>query len=40
MFKAGKLPLNAQLVVYYNAERPDGAGDWTLRLQVQFLFPR
>jgi len=40
VFKAGKLPLNAMVGVYYNVEAPDGAGDWTLRLQIQFLFPK
>jgi hypothetical protein len=40
VFKAGKLPLNAQVGFYYNVEAPDGAGDWTLRLQLQFLFPQ
>jgi hypothetical protein len=25
---------------FYNVERPDFEADWSLRLQVQFLFPR
>lgn len=40
IFHLGRLPLNGQLQAFYNAERPSGAPDWQLRLQVQFLFPR
>ncbi len=37
----GKLPMNAQIHGYYNVEKPEVLGpDWTLRLQVQFLFPK
>jgi len=38
---AGKigLPINTQLVPYYNAATPDNGPDWQLRLQIQFLFP-
>jgi len=38
--RLGKLPVNAGGQVYYNVEKPRGAADWTLRLQVQFLFPK
>jgi len=39
---AGKigLPLNIQIVPYYNAVTPDFGPDWQLRFQLQFLFPR
>jgi hypothetical protein len=40
VFRIGKQPVNANIQAYYNVEAPDAAGDWTLRLQFQFLFPR
>lgn len=36
----GKQPINTQISTYYNVEHPDAAPDWSLRLQVQFLFPK
>ena len=38
--KLAKLPINTQLVPYYNAIRPDGAANWQLRFQIQLLFPK
>ncbi len=40
--RIGKLPVNLQAQVYDNVVKPDDAAtaDWTLRLQVQFLFPK
>jgi hypothetical protein len=41
LFRIGKLPVNAQVQAFYNAEKPDISGpDWTLRFQVQFLLPK
>ena len=40
VFKVGKQPINASVQVYYNAERPDTYGEWTLRIQFQLLFPK
>ncbi len=40
VFKVGKLPINFNAQVYYNAVKPDGVGDWTSRIQLQFLFPK
>jgi len=42
LWRLGKigLPLNTQLVPFYNAVTPDFGPDWQLRLQFQFLFPR
>ena len=40
IIKLGKLPINLSAHGYYNAVKPDGWGDWQMRLQVQFLFPR
>lgn len=36
----GRLPVNLQLSSYYNVVTPDFSPDWTLRFQVQFLFPK
>lgn len=36
----GKQPVNLQAAAYYNAERPDFAPNWNIRLQLQFLFPK
>ena len=40
IFRIGKQPVNAQAQAFYNVEKPDNAPDWTLRLQLQFLFPK
>ena len=41
IFRIGKRPLNASAQAYWNAVSPDAFGaDWTLRAQLQFLFPR
>ena len=40
VFKIGKLPINANAHVYYNAVKPDGWSDWGTRFQLQFLFPK
>ena len=36
----GKLPINASVQAFDNVEKPEFGADWTLRLQVQFLFPK
>jgi hypothetical protein len=36
----GKQPVNLQASFYYNVERPDGAPDYQVRLQLQLLFPK
>lgn len=36
----GKLPLNVQAAAFYNVAKPAVGPDWSLRLQVQFLFPK
>lgn len=40
--RLGKLPVNLQTQAFYNVVKPDDdpTADGTLRLQVQFLFPR
>ena len=40
IFKIGKLPLNGSAHAYYNVEKPTYGAEWTLRLQLQFLFPK
>jgi len=40
VFKIGKLPVNFNAQVYYNAVRPTGWGEWQSRFQLQFMFPK
>jgi hypothetical protein len=40
IFRIGGLPVNTVAQAFYNVEKPDFEADWSLRLQVQFLFPR
>ncbi|MEW6587030.1 MAG: neuromedin U [Nitrospirota bacterium] len=40
LFKIGKQPMNAQLQAFYNVDRPTFGPEWTLRFQLQFLFPK
>lgn len=40
LFRIGKLPVNMQLGAYYNVERPAFGPEWSVRFQVQFMFPK
>lgn len=40
IFSIGKQPINAQLSYYYNIETPTNGGESSIRLQIQFLFPK
>ncbi len=40
LIKVGNLPINANAQVYRNVEKPSNYGDWSLRLQLQFMFPK
>jgi hypothetical protein len=40
IFKIGGQPINASLQAYDNVEHPSGGPSWSIRFQVQFLFPR
>jgi hypothetical protein len=40
VFRIGKQPMNAQIQAFYNVAKPEFGADWTLRLQLQFLFPK
>ena len=35
----GKLPVNVNAHVYYNAIKPNGVGDWQTRFQIVFMYP-
>ncbi len=39
VFRGEKRPININLQGFYFLEKPDGAPDWTLRMQFQILFP-
>jgi len=40
LFRIGPQPINAQFQGFYNAARPRFGPDWSLRVQVQLLFPK
>ena len=40
VFSIGRQPVNVNLQVYYNAEKPRIEGDWQVRFQWTFLFPQ
>jgi hypothetical protein len=40
VIRIGNLPINTSLHAYYNVEKPEGAADWQIRFQFQFLFPK
>jgi hypothetical protein len=40
IFRIGKQPINAQFQYFYNLEQPEGIGDWSIRTQLQFMFPK
>ena len=40
VLKLGKQPINIQAQAFGNVERPAGGPDWSLRFQVQLLFPK
>ena len=41
LFRIDRLPpMNTQVQAFYNAARPSYVGPWSLRLQLQFLFPK
>jgi hypothetical protein len=40
IFKIGNQPMNASVQAFVNVDKPDQGPDWTLRLQLQFLFPK
>ena len=40
IFKIGKQVMNASVQAFYNVEKPGPVADWSLRMQLQFLFPK
>ena len=40
VFHVGKQAMNVQAQGFYNVEKPGFQGDWSMRLQVQFMFPK
>ncbi len=40
IFRVGPMPMNAQLQAFYNVVNPDFGPDWSMRIQVQLLFPK
>jgi hypothetical protein len=40
IFPIGRQPVNLSLQAYYNIERPTGGPEWSLRFNLQLLFPR
>ena len=40
IFRIGNQPMNAQVQAFYNVKKPEFGADWTLRFQLQFLFPK
>lgn len=40
IFRIGKQPVNAQFQYFYNVEKPELTGDWSIRAQLQFMFPK
>jgi hypothetical protein len=44
IFHIGKQPMNASFQYFYNIEKPEKpiatTGDWSIRLQLQFMFPK
>ena len=40
LVRFGEQPVDFKLQGLWNAEKPDNAADWTLKLQVKFLFPK
>ena len=40
LIRFGDQPVDFKLQGIWNAEKPDGAADWTLKFQVKLLFPK
>jgi hypothetical protein len=40
IFQIGSQFMNVQIAGFYNVERPRGSPEWTIRPQIQFLFPK
>ena len=40
LVRFGKRPVNMTLQAYYNVEKPASGPDWSIRFQIQLLFPK
>lgn len=40
LFRIGKQPVNLNGQFYYNVVKPESYGHWTMRIQLQFMFPK
>lgn len=40
VFRVGGVPFNGNVAAFSNVVRPDGAADWTLRLQLALILPK
>lgn len=40
IFRIGPQPMNASIQGFYHAEKPDPLDDWSMRVQLQFMFPK
>jgi hypothetical protein len=40
VFRIGRQPVNMGLQAFYNVERPTGGPEWSVRFNLQFLFPK
>jgi hypothetical protein len=40
IFRIGPQPMNASIQGFYHAEKPDVLDDWSMRVQLQFMFPK
>lgn len=40
VFRIGGLPFNGNVAAFANVVRPDGAADWTFRIQLALLLPK
>jgi hypothetical protein len=40
VFPIGRQPVNMSLQAFYNVEHPSGGPEWSLRFNLQFLFPK
>ena len=40
IFRIGKQPMNFNVQGFYYVEAPEVLGDWALRAQLQFMFPK
>lgn|GEM_PF-473841 len=40
VFAIGRQPVNLSAATFWNVVRPEGAADWTLRMQITLLFPK